>query len=207
MKFKQFATVLRVCALAALFVVGTSAAAFALPLVNFSTTGDFAGAPTTSVTILGALPGNSATFTFGGVNTSLDAPSNTSFGTITTTITGLGVLAPGFTTGFTMTVHQTAPSVGQADFVGNLAGNFTSNAQGDFFLNFTTPFITIGSVTYTLQQPPGGYAIVPPNVNGGVTSIQGAFSAPSTVPEPASMLLLGTGLLAAFRARRKVGIQ
>ena len=40
---KNLSTILRAGALAALFVVGTSASAFALPIVNFGTSGTFSG--------------------------------------------------------------------------------------------------------------------------------------------------------------------
>ena len=58
---------------------------------------------------------------------------------------------------------------------------------------------TIGSVIYTIQDE---FKLVPPTQGNilGTTTFQGDITA---VPEPATMMLLGTGLLAAFRARRK----
>lgn len=207
MKVKSFATILKVCTLAALFVVASNVSAYALPIVSFNTTGDFQGAATTSVTF--GAGGNTTTLSFAGVNTALNTPTNTSFGEITVTTAGTGYSGPTVNPfSFTLTINQTLPLPnGSNQFVGNLTGTLSRADSGDFFLQFSNTSLTIGDVNYTLQQPPGGYALVPPSVNGGVTSIQGAITATSPVPEPASMMLLGTGLLAAFRARRKVGLK
>ena len=198
MKSKGISTILRACALAALFVVVTQSEAFALPIVNFSTTAVFSGSGTNSITFNG---GGSVNLTFTGVSASLDTPTVTSFGEIDLTTTGN--FSGAASSNFTLMITQTAPSGGAGNLLGTVNGTIAKNNQSDFVLLFSTPFVTIGSVTYTLQQPPGGYFLVPDNTNNGVTSIQGAIAASNPVPEPTTMMLLGTGLLAAFRARRK----
>jgi hypothetical protein len=78
-----------------------------------------------------------------------------------------------------------------------------------------------GSLTFTSSVPgmpldfPTGMALSFTNalpvvsINNGsfgdfTSNVSGTFSAnPTAVPEPATMVLMGTGLLAAFRARRK----
>ena len=69
--------------------------------------------------------------------------------------------------------------------------------EGIATITFTTTSINIGGFTYTVN-PVYTIALPVTGVGGGAgtgtTTIQGTVTG-STVPEPASMVLLGTGLL------------
>src|SRR5262245_16991877 len=129
MKLNRISTILRACALAALFVVGTQSEAFALPIVNFSTTAVFSGSGTNSINFVG---GGTVNLTFSGVAASLDTPTVTSFGEIDLTTTGTfsGVAS----SNFTLMINQTAPTGGSGNLLGTVNGTIAKNNQSDFIL-------------------------------------------------------------------------
>ena len=61
--------------------------------------------------------------------------------------------------------------------------------QSTGLVTFSVSSATINGVTYSLTNNP--LPLVPPATNNGITSVQAQITA---VPEPATMLLLGTGL-------------
>jgi len=167
--------------------------------VTFSTSGTFtcggcSGSGTNSVTFLGGM-GNAVMLTFTGLgSTSLNTPTGSSFGNFQTFVAGAGASASGT---FTLTITQTVPSAGSGSFSATFNGTFSASNSGSGVVTFSVTSVSIGTSTYAIVNNP--LNLVPPASNNGITTVQGQIS---SVPEPASMILLGTGLLGAAGVAR-----
>jgi hypothetical protein len=153
---------------------------------NSSLTFNFAAAPTTPYSVSTA-------------GTAL------SFGTFTETSTS--TTADNFSGSFTLTIHQTEPNSGTQAFpVSTLTGN-VSSVNGSVIVSFGGLSGETVTIPGTATAPPISYTAMTQSIGGSPSTSQPFYGTVTVVPEPASLAMCGTSLLAvtglALRRRMK----
>jgi hypothetical protein len=124
-------------------------------------------------------------------------------GDLTDAITG--------TAAFTLTIQQTSPTPGSGDLTATVSGTFIIRG-GSGSVSFDQNSVTIAGITYTLNNGDGviqlnaaGDPNDPTTEGWGTPSTVEAKVNLSSVPEPASLALFGSGLVVGGNfLRRKI---
>jgi len=183
-------------------MLGLAAAETKADPVTFSTTGVFSVSGTNVVNFTNA--NGTTTITFNGTTNPVNTPAGASFGDlVVTTTVPANQGGPAIGGNFTLNIIQVSPA-GAGSLIGTLSGNLGFN-QGIATLTFGSTTLNIGTFTYTVN-PIYTIALPVTGVGGGAgtgtTTIQGTVVG-GNVPEPTSMVLLGTGLLGVAGSFRK----
>lgn len=189
------------CLMCALFLTLGAGAARA-DNVTFSTLGCFGAGctPANSATVVGSGAASLVFISQPSATVNTSTPSGftaADLGTFTVGGTGTFSSIP-----FTLQVNQTVPTPGTGNFTGSLTGTLIVNGS-DARIIFNQTAITLGNTTFTLTNLAFGNTLfLDPNATGGITKVTALVST-APIPEPATMLLLGTGLAGVARAARR----
>jgi hypothetical protein len=188
--------------LIALAVAFMSTAAVADP-VSYSTAGTFGCnvmpaaqcfTPTANSVVFSNAIGATFTLTFLGASGNINSPSTISLGTIQVGATHFGASLGGQHIDFTLTINQTVPSSG-SDTLSAVVKGSLSQDQSSGTLTFTLG--DIPAIINGVQYRPSNlqWDLIPSFDDSGTGTGQTTIQGFVTTPEPASLALLGSGML------------